>query len=115
MSTSSAHPSQTSLSAPGSHASDVATAGPSLEQLVAYLLASKRSLSSIHAVWRANEIVTAARAALEQSLAIEARTGFLHRGISHQVEILRRVRDDMEDIYKDGQKDFKVGSSGRQR
>jgi len=81
-----------------------------LETLVFYLLASKRSLSSISTVWRANEIVTSARAALEQSVVLSARTGFLRSGISEQVKILRKVRGGIENVYKEGQRDFKVCS-----
>ena len=80
----------------------------SLEKLVAHLLASKRSLSSISTVWRANEIVTSARAALEESVVLSARTGFLRSGIEEEVKILRKVRGGIEGVYKDGQRDFKV-------
>jgi autophagy-related protein 17 len=80
----------------------------SLETLVSHLLASKRSLSSINSVWRANEIVTSARAALEESVVLSARTGFLRNGISGQVKILRKIRSGVENVYKDGQRDFKV-------
>jgi len=80
----------------------------SLQTLVSHLLASKRSLSSISTVWRANEIVTSARAALEESVVLSARTGFLRQGISGQVKILRKVRGGIENVYKDGQRDFKV-------
>ena len=80
----------------------------SLETLVSHLLASKRSLSSISTVWRANEIVTSARAALEESVVLSARTGFLRSGISEQVKILRKVRGGVENVYKEGQRDFKV-------
>lgn len=77
-----------------------------LETLVQHLLASKRSLSSINTVWRANEIVTAARTALEESIILDARTTFLRRGISQQAKILRRVRNGIDHVYKDGQRDF---------
>jgi autophagy-related protein 17 len=79
-----------------------------LETLVSHLLASKRSLSSISTVWRANEIVTTARSALEEGVVLSARTGFLRNGISEQVKILRKVRGGIGNVYKDGQRDFKV-------
>jgi autophagy-related protein 17 len=79
-----------------------------LETLVSHLLAAKRSLSSISTVWRANEIVTSARSALEESVVLSARTDFLRSGISEQAKILRKVRGRVENVYKDGQKDFKV-------
>jgi autophagy-related protein 17 len=80
----------------------------SLETLVFHLLASKRSLSSISSVWRANEIVSSARSALEESSVLSARTGYLRAGISEQVKVLRKVRSGVEDVYKYGQQDFKV-------
>lgn len=80
----------------------------SLQTLVSHLLAAKRSLSSINMVWRANEIVTSARAALEESAALSASTGFLRNAIAGQVKILIKVRGGVENAYKDGQRDFKV-------
>lgn len=82
-----------------------------LETLVSHLLASKRSLSSISTVWRANEIVTSAKHALEESVILNARTGFIQSGINEQLKILRKVRNSIEFVYIDGQKDFKVGLS----
>lgn len=80
----------------------------SLETLVAHLLASKRSLSSISTVWRANEIVTSARSALEDSATLTGRTGFLRNGILEQVKTLQKVRGGIEHVYNDGQREFKV-------
>jgi len=80
----------------------------SLDVLVSYLLASKRSLESINKVWRANEIVTAARVALEESVVLQARTGFLRKNISQQVSLLKKVKDELDYVYKDGDKDFRV-------
>lgn len=100
--------SQASLSSSKSPSRSMAQHDIPLETLVSHLLASKRSLSSINTVWRANEIVTSARAALEESVVLSARTGFLRSGISEQVKILRKVRGGVENIYKEGQRDFKV-------
>lgn len=107
-----------SSSPAGSHASVSASASSQhkvidipLETLVVHLLASKRSLASISTVWRANEIVTSARSALTESAKLSARTGFLREGISEQVKILRKVRGGIGNVYKDGQKDFKVCKS----
>lgn len=80
-----------------------------LETLVAHLLASKRSLSSISTVWRANEIVTSAKRALEESVILNARTGFVQSGINEQAKILKTVRNSIESVYNDGQTDFQVG------
>lgn len=81
---------------------------PALDVLVSHLLASKRSLESINRVWRANEIVTAARAALEESVVLSARTGFLRRSISSQVKLLRKVRNELEHVYDEGDQDFRT-------
>jgi autophagy-related protein 17 len=77
-----------------------------LETLVSHLLASKRSLSSISSVLRANEIVTSARSAVEESIILESRTAFLRRGISQQARILRKVRNGVDHVFKEGERDF---------
>jgi autophagy-related protein 17 len=101
--------SQASLSPANSQVrSTSSVAEISLDVLVAHLLASKRSLSSISSVWRANEIVTSARTALEGSVILGARTAFVRKGIAQQTRILRRVRDGVESVYRDGQRDFEV-------
>lgn len=101
-------PDQSQSSLPNSPSNSFPAPEISLETLVSHLLASKRSLSSISNVWRANEIVTSARAALEESVVLNARTGFLRSGIEEEVRLLRKVRGGIEGVYKDGQKDFKV-------
>ncbi|KAF7957090.1 hypothetical protein EAE96_004410 [Botrytis aclada] len=77
-----------------------------LETLVSHLLASKRSLSSISTVWRANEIVTSAKNALEESAILQAKTRFLQSGINEQMKTLLKVRKTVEFVYNDGQEDF---------
>ena len=78
-----------------------------LEDLVSYLVASKRSLSSINHVWRANEIVTTARSALEESVIVTARSGFLCRGLNDQLRLLYGVRAEIEKISHRGRAEFK--------
>ena len=108
MSASPINQSQASLSPSASQSNSLVHNDIPLETLVSHLLASKRSLSSISAVWRANEIVSSARSALEESSVLSARTGYLRSGISEQVKILRKVRSGIENVYKYGQQDFKV-------
>ncbi|KAI9731250.1 MAG: autophagy protein 17 [Claussenomyces sp. TS43310] len=102
---------------PGSHSQASLTRGISpgrsstsddiaLETLVSHLLASKRALSSINTVWRANEIVTSARSALEESVILSSRTGFLRKGISQQTKTLQKIRRDIEFAYSDTQREF---------
>ncbi len=86
--------------------------------LVSHLLASKRSLSSVSHVWRANELVTSARALLEQSVVLGARSGFIRKGVEEQVKILQNVRNGVEVVAREGQVEFKVhvvGSMGGRR
>jgi autophagy-related protein 17 len=79
---------------------------PQLETLISHLLAAKRSLSSINHVWRANEIVTASRSALEESVIVSSRTNFLRRGLNHQLRLLYHVRAEVEDISFRGRQEF---------
>ena len=79
-----------------------------LETVVSHLLASKRSLSSINQVYRANELVTATRNSLETSVMTSARTEFLRSGIDSQVQILTRVRNNIEGVAREGAAEFKA-------
>lgn len=79
---------------------------PPLDTLISHLVFAKRSLSSITHVWRANEIVTAARSALEESVVVSARTGFLRRGLNNQLRLLYSVRTEVEEISLRGRTEF---------
>lgn len=79
---------------------------PDLDTLVSHLVDAKRSLSSISHVWRANETVTAARAALEESVVLSARTGFLRRGLDEQLRLLYDVRHEVEEVANHGREEF---------
>lgn len=79
---------------------------PQLDTLISHLVAAKRSLSSINHVARANEIVTSARSALEESVVVSARTGFLRRGLNNQLRLLYNVRTEVEEISLRGRTEF---------
>ncbi|OJD18419.1 hypothetical protein AJ78_01538 [Emergomyces pasteurianus Ep9510] len=86
--------------------SSITSQQPDLEALVSHLVAAKRSLSSIHHVWRANEIVTTARAALEESVIVSSRTSFLRRGLDEQLKLLYGVRTEVERVAHRGRSEF---------
>lgn len=77
-----------------------------LDTLISYLVAAKRSLSSIYHVSRADEIVNTARNALEESVVLSAKTGFLRRGQKIQIRLLYNVRGEIENISYRGRADF---------
>jgi autophagy-related protein 17 len=77
-----------------------------LEGLIAHLLASKRSLSSIHQVHRATTILSKARSDLESTAVLTARTTFLQRSLTSQLKILRGVQYELEDVVHNGQAEF---------
>jgi autophagy-related protein 17 len=79
---------------------------PQVDNLISYLLGAKRSLSSINHVWRANEIVTASHSALEESVIVCSRTGFLRRGLNNQLRLLYDVRTEVEEISYRGRDEF---------
>ncbi|KAL4878046.1 autophagy-related protein 17 [Aspergillus karnatakaensis] len=79
---------------------------PALDTLVDHLIAAKKSLSSINHVWRANEIVTAARSTLEETVVVSARTGFLRNGLNNQLRLLYSVRAEVEQISLTGRSEF---------
>ena len=77
-----------------------------LESLVSHLLASKRSLSSVNHVLRANELVTSTRKSLETNVITTARSGFLRSGIDEQVKVLEHVRTGSESVARHGNAEF---------
>ncbi|RAK97257.1 autophagy-related protein 17 [Aspergillus ibericus CBS 121593] len=93
-------------SVPGDPVEEQGSSLPQLEVLISHLVAAKRSLSSITHVWRANEIVTSARSALEESVVISARTGFLRRGLNNQLRLLYSVRSEVEEVSLRGRSEF---------
>ena len=90
---------------------DTSASSP-LERLIPHLVASKRSLSSIIHVQRANDLGTLTRDALRHSAVTTARTSFLHSGITSQVSVLHQVhqssistglqvREEFESVVRD--------------
>lgn len=86
--------------------SPAAEPSSALEGLVSHLLASKRSLSAINHVWRANELVTSTRACLETAVVTSARTSFLQRGITSQLDLLYSVQHHNRGISKGAADEF---------
>lgn len=68
----------------------------STETLVGWLVAAKRSLSSIHYVQRATTILAEARSIIESTAALIARTKYLRRSLHSQLKILRGVQFELE-------------------
>jgi len=79
---------------------------PTLEVLVAHLLAAKRSLSCVEQVYRANDLVIQTRQALEDQTKLIARTVFLHNGSSAQVQLLGHVLSHIRNVAQEGESDF---------
>lgn len=92
--------------APSDSASNAADPVP-VETLVEHLLAAKRSLSSMTAVLRANEIATDARQAHEEAVVLYAESQFLKRAIAEQLALLMKVRRGLKRTYDAGKRDFK--------
>lgn len=93
---------------PDQHNQDAASsASVPVEVLVEYLLAAKRSLSSMTLVLHANDLTTHARQLHEESVILRAQTAFLNKGITEQRRLLNRVRRSMIRTYDAGKKDFK--------
>ncbi|POR32799.1 Autophagy-like protein 17 [Tolypocladium paradoxum] len=80
----------------------------SIDTLVNHLLVSKRSLSSMTLVLRANELATAARAAHEESALLAAQASFVCGSVADQIAILARVRRGLHATYEWGKRDFKT-------
>lgn len=105
-STSSPRGSTTHLSHNPSPSASIQRPTSQLESLIAHLLASKRSLSSIHHVHRATTILSRARADLESTTILAARTTFLQRSLASQSKILRGVQFELEEVVHSSQTEF---------
>jgi len=84
------------------------TRDPTLEELVEMLLASKRSLSSIHQAERARQIVHACRDAVEENAVLKARNTFVKHAISQQLGSLEAIRQGARVVEADGGQELKV-------
>lgn len=69
----------------------VNTSSYPLETLLPHLLASKRSLSTVEHVYKANDLCSSTRNALEKSATSTARTQFLRSGVNSQLDVLHKV------------------------
>lgn len=68
----------------------------SVETLISWLVAAKRSLASIHYVHRATTLLAEARSTIESTAALIARTRYLKRSLHSQLKILRGVQYEVE-------------------
>jgi autophagy-related protein 17 len=81
---------------------------PNLSQLVEYLLASKRSLSSLSLVWRARDIVDLGRGALEENAARYAQRTYVRHAVDGQLEALEAIRHGAAVADAEGYEEFEV-------
>ncbi|KAJ9614427.1 hypothetical protein H2200_002563 [Cladophialophora chaetospira] len=80
----------------------------SVETLVSYLVASKRSLGSIHLVHRATTILSEARISIESTTALLAKATYLRRSLTSQLKILRGVQFELEAAAQGLQQEFQA-------
>ncbi|RMZ91518.1 hypothetical protein DV736_g1239, partial [Chaetothyriales sp. CBS 134916] len=86
-------PPQSVLSSPpDSPRKPAAPAEVTIERLISYLVAAKRSLTCIHNVHRANSFIREARATVESTAALIARTRYLQRSLLSQLNILTGIQ-----------------------
>ncbi len=84
------------------------TGPPTLQQLVDHFVAAKRALATTAQVVRANEIVTEARAALEENAILNAKNGFARTCVREQVRSLEAVRVGIGKVGDEGEEEFQV-------
>jgi autophagy-related protein 17 len=75
---------------------------------VTHFVASKRSLQTQTILWRANEIVTSARALLEENAVLAAKNASIRNIVDEQVDALEAVRRGIDVVEADVQAEFKV-------
>lgn len=93
--------SSTNLNAPPSTTTTLA-------RLVAHFVAAKRALTTTTYVYRANEIVSAARQCLDDIDAATPQNTFLRGAISKQLTVLKSIRSGLEVAAEDGYADFQA-------
>ncbi|RMD42754.1 hypothetical protein DV735_g2340, partial [Chaetothyriales sp. CBS 134920] len=74
--------------APSEDAADEVT---TIERLISYLVAAKRSLTCIHNVHHANSVIREARITLESTAAVIAKTRYLRRSLLSQLSIVTAI------------------------
>lgn len=93
-------------SSPSQSLRGVATRPPAVETLVSYLVAAKRSLGSIPLVHRATTILSEARASVESTTALLAKSAYLRRALAAQLKILRGIQFELEAAAQTTQFEF---------
>ena len=79
-----------------------------------YLLASKRSVYSIiPLVWRAREIATSGRDALEENATLCAKNTFVRQALDGQLVVLEAIRHGTLVVDSEGHDEFEVSISHR--
>lgn len=87
-------------------------AEPSLQQLTTHFVNAKRSLSTTHHVFRANELVTASRALVEETAMLNARNEYAGREAEDGVRLLEDVKGHIEKKGGDTQAEFSAVLEG---
>ncbi|KAI5199236.1 APG17-domain-containing protein [Aureobasidium subglaciale] len=79
-----------------------------LEGLVQHFVAAKRSLSSATLISRAHDIVTTARALVEETAVLTAKNAFVRQGVLEEANVLVAIRDGLDNIGRETDVDFKA-------
>ena len=87
-------------------------AEPSLQRLTTHFVTAKRSLSTTHHVFRANELVTASRALVEEIAVLNARNEYAGREADDGVRMLEDVKWHIEKRGGDTQSEFSTVLKG---
>lgn len=82
---------------------------PTLDELIAYLLASKRSLATAYEnINVANTVIATSGTVVTSIASLSARNGFLTRSLNNQVTTLRAVHQGLISVAEKGQTEFRA-------
>lgn len=81
-------------------------AEPSLQRLTTHFVTAKRSLSTTHHVFRANELVTSSRKLVEEVAVLNARNEYATRAAEEGVRVLEDTKWAIEQKGDDAESDF---------
>lgn len=93
---------------PGTIVPSPQVARPTLDDLVSYFVAAKRSLAVTSHVHLANELVEEARTLVEETAVLRAKNTHVRSGLQQQIHVLQNIYGALEVVGADVQVDFQV-------
>jgi len=96
------------MSSQAPHIKDSHNVTISLDILVTFFVAAKKSLAATSHVYLANELVEDGRALIEETAVLGARNIYVRNGLQQQLHVLQNIYGALDAVGQDAQSDFQV-------